>query len=301
MSSGSRPPGVNGPEVGSARSPRHGRPRPATSSSATRTILLNELRTRGRAGATGERAGLPRRGRSYLAEWLQAFGAEIEHIVGADPLATRDAHGTARASILWIDGRCCCVHGGSSRCRWRARASVRLHTARASQPRVRTTAHLRGDRRALKRTGCRPCHALHGCSTILSRTRSTGRPGTSPRRAGRDRVRRTQAEPVPEFAMNLEGKGRRRHRKRSRIGRAYALALAEAGCAGGRQRRRRRRRGGRPRRDHRGGGRVVAEVCAVGQRPKRRTSSSPVRSRPSGASTSCAPTQASFATASSGT
>lgn len=102
---GIRPPGVNGPEVAAGAVA-------AAWTSATgdviereRLILLNEL-------GTLEDVPVPPGSRRLampddvptLGAWLHAFGAEIDVIVGADPVATAMRSVQAGQFDLWIDG-----------------------------------------------------------------------------------------------------------------------------------------------------------------------------------------------------
>ena len=89
------------------------------------------------------------------------------------------SHGARLGFDLWIDGRPARLHGRpSDRGGSRARRSG-VHAARASQPRLRTAAHLRGHGGGDGRgpTCIAPCSSQ--MQPILSRTRSTVRPGMS--------------------------------------------------------------------------------------------------------------------------
>jgi predicted GNAT family acetyltransferase len=70
-----------------------------------RLILLNELgHLIDVPVPSGERRRAVLDDVPLLASWLEAFGAEVEVIVGADPVATAEQHVRAGGYDLWIDG-----------------------------------------------------------------------------------------------------------------------------------------------------------------------------------------------------
>ena len=309
---GIRPRGVVGPEVIGARAVA------AAWTAATgdiierdRPILLNELDALVEVPGRRARAARGADDVPLIAGLARDFQRRDRARRSANPRRDRRATWFSAGHFdLWIVDGADRVHGRSSRRRRRAARRTRLHTARASQPRLRTAAHLRGDRprAASDRTSITPCSSQ--MQPTLSRTRSTGRPDTSPAANTSDRARSSSLERnrAPRRregrtrvgAMNLDGKVAVVTGSGRGIGRAYALALAQAGCAV-----------------------VVNDVdadvaeatadeisapaagssrrCARSDPRRPRTSSSPAPSRRSGISTSCAPTPASFATACSGT
>jgi predicted GNAT family acetyltransferase len=101
---GIRPPGVNGPEAGAGAVAAAWSAATGDRIERERLILLNELDTlvdvpipRGaRRTATLEDVAL-------LAEWLVAFGTEVEVIIGADARATAERTVRTGGFELWID------------------------------------------------------------------------------------------------------------------------------------------------------------------------------------------------------
>ena len=96
-----------------------------------------------------------------LAEWLVAFGAEVDLIIGLDPRATAERSVRAGSVRCLGGGWNAGVRRRSPRRRSRASRRTGVHAAGASQPRVRPAAHLRGHGIRAGAAGCRPGHALH--------------------------------------------------------------------------------------------------------------------------------------------
>ena len=99
------PHGVNGPEVSARAVAAAWTAATGDTVERERLILLNELgRLREVAVPSGERRSASPSDVPLLAEWLLAFGAEIDQVVGADPAAVALRMVRAGGYDLWVDG-----------------------------------------------------------------------------------------------------------------------------------------------------------------------------------------------------